>query len=372
MTSENLANARVAIVHDWLIGGGAEKVVLELHKMFPEAPIYTSYCTDEWRQRLDNKVVTGWLQRWPFSKLRKLSPVLRIFWFTRLSFENYDLVISSSGAEAKGIKTPNNTKHVNYCHAPTHYYWNRYNDYLRHPGHGLLDPLARIGLKLLVGPLRRWDYRAAQRPNFIIANSTFTAEQIKTYYGRESQVVHPPVDVERFKIQNSKLKNQPRSGFVITGRQTAYKRIDLAVQACTELNLELTVIGKGPDHKRLKSLAGPTITFLTKVNDAELVDHLQTAKAFLFPPVDDFGISAVEALAAGTPVIAYKAGGALDYVVNGETGLFFEEQSAESLAKTLVEFDTNKFDSRRIMKAAEQFSGSVFQRNIFAILDKLV
>jgi len=193
---------KVAIVHDWFVGGGAERVVEQLHKMFPQAPIYTSYCSDEWRQKLDNKVVTGFLQNWPFPALRKFVPFLRIWWFSRLKFDGYDLVISSSGAEAKGIKVNKPAVHINYCHAPTHYYWSRYNEYMKRPGFGILDPLARLGLKLLVGPLRRWDYKAAQRPDYIIANSNFTKDQIKKYYGRDSVVVHPPVDIGRFKILN--------------------------------------------------------------------------------------------------------------------------------------------------------------------------
>lgn len=372
MASKKLSEMRVAIVHDWLVGGGAERVVLELHRMFPEAPIYTSVCTPEWRAKLDNTVVTGWLQWWPFSRLRKFIPYLRIWWFSRLKFDDFDLVISSSGAEAKGIRTPATVTHINYCHAPTHYYWNRYNEYLKHPGLGVFDGFGRFGLKLLVGPLRRWDYRAAQRPNYIIANSTFTQEEIKNYYGRDSTVIHPPIDVERFKIRNSKFEIQPRSGFVITGRQTPYKRIDIAVQACSQLSLDLTVIGKGPDHRRLVSLAGPTIQFLTKVSDEELVDHLHAAQAFLFPGVDDFGIAAVEAMAAGTPVIAFRGGGALDYVVNGETGRFFDEQTADSLAKVLAAFTVTDFDPARIMNHANSFSAKEFQKNVFAFINKLV
>lgn len=363
---------KVVIVHDWLTGGGAERVVMELHKMFPEAPIYTSYCTKQWRERLDNKVVTGWLQYWPFSRLRKFIPFLRIWWFSRLNLKDYDLVISSSGAEAKGIRTPANVVHINYCHAPTHYYWNRYADYIKNPGFGIFNGLARFGLKTMVEPLRRWDYRAAQRPNYIIANSTFTQDEVKKYYGRESEVVHPPVDIERFEIRNSKLIIHPRSGFVITGRQTPYKRIDLAIQACSQLSLDLKVIGKGPDHKRLKSMAGPTIQFLTTVSDAEMVTHLKSARAFLFPGLDDFGISPVEAMASGTPVIAYKAGGALDYVINGETGLFFDEQTVESLASSLAKFNSISFDHQQIIKKAQEFSAQKFQNNMFASINKLV
>ena len=248
---------KIAIVHDWLIAGGAERVVFELHKIYPDAPIYTSYCTPDWEEKLDGKVRTGFLQRWPFPKIRKFVPFLRILYFTRLKLKGYDIVISTSGAEAKGINTPKATCHLSYIHAPTHYNWSRYEEYMKNPGFGSFDWLARIGLKLLVGPLRKWDYKAAHKADFVLANSTHTSNGIKKYYGIDSKVLFPPVDTERFKLGPSK-----RSGFVVTGRQTPYKRIDLAVQACTELKLPLTVIGSGPDHERLKSLAGPTVNFV--------------------------------------------------------------------------------------------------------------
>lgn len=170
---------KVAIVHDWLVGGGAERVVFALHELYPDAPIYTSYATKEWRERLHDKVVTGFLQHQPFPALRKSIPLLRIWWFTHLDLSAYDLVISSSGAEAKGIKVPEGTLHITYCHAPTHYYWSRYNEYMAHPGFGIFDPLARLGLKLLVGPLRKWDYAAAQRPDYLLANSEHSKAEIK-------------------------------------------------------------------------------------------------------------------------------------------------------------------------------------------------
>jgi glycosyltransferase involved in cell wall biosynthesis len=344
---------KVAIVHDWFIGGGAERVVLELHHIYPEAPIYTSYCSDEWRRKLDGKVVTGFLQKRPFPSLRKFIPFLRIWWFSRLNLDEYDLVISSSGAEAKGIKTK--ALHINYCHAPTHYYWSRYEEYLEHPGFGVFDPLARLGLKLLVGPLRHWDYKAAQRPDYLIANSSFIQAEIKKYYGRDSEVIHPPVDIERFAGKT----NEPRRGFVAAGRQTPYKRLDLAVAACSQLGLPLIVIGRGPDHRRLKRIAGKSVTFM-QADDEKLVHIFKTSQAFLFPGVDDFGIVAVEALAAGTPVIAYAKGGALDYVTK-ETGVLFEEQTVESLANALQNFKAN-YDHGRIAQSAKAFAPSVFQQ----------
>lgn len=354
---------RVAIVHDWLVGGGAELVVEQLHKLFPEAPIYTSYATKEWRKRLDDTVVTGWLQ--PFGKFRKFIPMLRILYFTRLKFDRYDLVISSSGAEAKGIKVPKRTVHVNYCHAPTHYYWSRYDEYMERPGFGVFDPLARFGLWLFVKPLRRWDLKASKRPDYIIANSTHIQNEILKYYGRRSTVIFPPVYLDRFKKNHKSMK---RKGLVISGRQTPYKRFDLAVVACTKLGIPLTVIGAGPDHARLRRLAGKSVTFLGKVSDDVLEEEFGRAEGIIFPGLEDFGITSIEAMAAGMPVIAYKAGGALDYVKPGVTGEFFEKQTAASLAKTLQQFNGDKYSSAAIKAYATKFSKEKFAAHVKSFL----
>jgi glycosyltransferase involved in cell wall biosynthesis len=204
--------------------------------------------------------------------------------------------------------------------------------------------------------MRKMDYRAAQRPDYLIANSSYTQEQIKKYYGRDSVVIHPPVDVKDFKPADAK-----RSGFIITGRQTPYKRFDLAVQACTELNLPLSVIGTGPDNKNLRKMAGPTIDFKGWLSREEVIKHLQSAEAFIFPGLDDFGISAVEAMAAGTPVIAYRGGGALDYVIEGKTGIFFDEQTAESLVQALHHFSSLDPNADQIHQHAERFSAPAFR-----------
>jgi glycosyltransferase involved in cell wall biosynthesis len=362
-------DTKVAIVCDWLTGiGGAERVVLELHRMFPDAPIYTSQYDPKaigWFKDAD--VRTLWLQRLP-NVLKKFLPMLRTRAFSKLDLSNYDLVISSSGAEAKGVKTGPNTTHITYCHAPTHYYWERYDEYLKHPGFGILNPLARLGLRLFVGPLRRWDYQAAQKPDYFIANSNYTKKQIKKYYGRDSKVIHPPVDIERFKPKGK----TNRVGFLIAGRQTPYKRFDLAVTACTQLNVPLTVIGNGPEHNKLVNMAGHRVTFLTKVSDSDMPHYFQSADAFIFPGVDDFGIVAVEALAAGTPVIAYTDGGALDYIKENKTGLFFEEQTMDSLVEALEKFDPSKLDSNFIAKSASKFSAKVFTKNISRLINKYI
>lgn len=361
MPPKSFSEFKVAIVHDWLYGGGAERVVFELHKMFPDAPIYTSYCSDEWRQKLDGKVVTGFLQRWPFSKLRKYLPLLRIWWFTHLKFDGYELVISSSGnGEAKGVRVPKGTTHVCYCHSPTHFYWRHYNQYLRQPGFGPFDPLARLGLRLLVSPLRRWDFKAAQRPDYFIANSTHIQSDIKQYYDRDSVVIFPPVDTERF--QGAKASE--RYGYVTMGRQVPYKRFDLVIEACSQLGVPLKVIGHGPDHERLVKLAGSSIEFLTDVSDEDLPKQVAGAYAFLYAANEDFGIVAPEALATGTPVISYKAGGALDYVIPGKTGEFFEPQTTAALTLALRKFDPTAYAYADIAAFAEGFSSVKFAQNM--------
>lgn len=366
-SAKNSSSKKVAIVHDWLVGGGAERVVYELHRMFPDAPIYTSYCTPEWRERLDGKVVTGFLQHPIFGRLRKYVGLLRIWWFTHLDFSGYDLVISSSGnGEAKGIRVPEGVTHICYCHSPTHYYWRHYDHYMKRPGFGIFDPLARLGLKLLVGPLRRWDLRASKRPDYYIANSTHIQADIKKYYGRDSTVIWPPVDVERF----TRAPATKRVGFVTMGRQATHKRTDIIVRACTKLSLPLKVIGHGPDNARLRTLAGPTVTFLTGVSDEAMGAQLAGAEAFLFAAFDDFGIAPIEAMAAGTPVIAYQAGGALDYVIAGKTGAFFAEQTVGSLIQALQTFDAKKYNPAEITTFAKQFSSEVFIRKMKDFINK--
>ncbi len=356
---------KVAIVCDWLTGiGGAERVVLELHRMYPEAPIYTSqYDPDAIDWFKDADVRTTKLQTLS-PRLKKFLPLLRAREFSRLDLSGYDLVISSSGAEAKGIHAPKGTLHITYCHSPTHYYWIRHDEYLENPGFPRgFNWIARLGLRLLANPLKRWDRRAAKRPDYFIANSTHTQAMIKRYYRRDSTVIFPPVETDRFRLPVS-AKPPLRHGFVIAGRQTPYKRFDLAIEACNELKVPLVVIGDGPDHKRLEKLAGRSITFLTNVNDQEIVDHFQSAIGCIMPNMDDFGIVAVEALAAGTPIIAYNKGGALDYVIPGKTGLLFEQQTAKALAKALETAMDKKFDHAAIAKSATKFSVADFTRNM--------
>ncbi len=365
---ETKKEIRVALACDWLTGiGGAERVLLELHHLYPEAPIYTSQYDPkgiDWFKNAD--VRTGWLQHIP-SSLKKFLPILRAIYFSQLNLNNYDLVISASGAEAKGIKTSKNTTHISYIHSPTHYYWSRYDEYIKDPGFGAFDWLARIGLKIFVGPMRNWDKKAAQRPDYLIANSTHTKAMIKKYYDRDSTVIFPPVDIERFKNDNT----QKREGLVIAGRQTPYKKVDLAVEVCTKLNIPLTVIGNGPDNKKIKAMAGKNITFVNQLNDKEIIKYFSNSKGFIFPGLDDFGIVAVEALSAGTPVIAYKAGGALDYIEENKNGIFFNEQTVKSLSETLNKFSNMQFDNDKVRTSAQNYGSKNFKDSISNFIKSL-
>lgn len=364
---------KVAIVCEWLVGiGGAERVVLKVHRMFPNAPIFTSqYDPSKIDWFKDADVRTGWLQKLP-SGLKKFLPILRAWYFSHLDLSEYDLVITCNfGAEAKAVRTKKGSQ-ICLCNAPTHYYWSRYEDYLQSPGFPKgFNWLARLALKLLVAPMRHWDYRAAQNPDYMIAISTHIQKEIKKYYDRETEIIFPPVDVERFKVKGSKPKTR-RHGFVIAGRQTPYKRIDLAVAACTKLKLPLTVIGDGPQNARLKSIAGSTITFAGQLTDEQVADAFACAEALIFPGLDDFGITPVEAMSAGTPVIAYHAGGALDYVIPGKTGEFFSHQTIASLANALKGFNSSNYSSDDIKKHANKYSSRNFHNKLSKYIESVI
>lgn len=359
---------KIAIVHDWLYGGGAEKVVQELHHLYPEAPIYTSYCSDEWRKKLDGVVVTGYLQRWPFSSLRRFLPLLRQWWFARLDLSDYDIILSSSGnGEAKfAQKTRGDQLHICYCHTPTHFYWRHFEAYVKQPS---VRPywLARLGLKTLVAPLRKRDWKAAQNVDAFMANSTAIQADIRQFYGQDSTIVFPPISTGSFlpmaQTEGRKtLPDKPRC--IVWGRVVPMKRLDIAIEACNQLGWQLDIIGEGPDLDRLKQLAGPTISFLGFVSDEERRRYIQNADLFLFCSYEDFGVAPVEALAAGLPVVAYKAGGALDYVQDGKNSWFFEEQTADSLVHVLKKLPGRTVCPQQISKSSEQFDTAKFSKKV--------
>lgn len=357
------ANKKVAIVCDWILGiGGAERVVHEVSQLYPDAPIYTSQYDESRIDLFKNADVrTTWLQKLPKNNtLKKFLPILRRYAFEGLDLTEFDIVISISGAEAKAVKKlKNGAVHISYIHAPTHYYWSRYDEYMDEPGFGIFNPLARLGLKIFVKPMRKWDKKVAQRPDYLIANSTHIQSEIKKYYGRDSTVIHPPVDVEYYQKYASKFK---RTGYVIVGRQVYYKMIHLAVKAFNANGLSLTVIGDGPLHNELVKIGHQNINFVTNITDETKAELLASAQWFVFPGLEDFGIAPVESIAAGTPVIAYKAGGALDYVTS-KTGVFFDEQSALSLCDA-IRANKKQFDPKAVSAEANKFSTDTFKTKI--------
>lgn len=352
---------RVAIVHDWLTNqGGAEKVVLALHELFPKAPIYTSvYKKSAFPEFKDADIRTTFLQKIP-SRLKyrhQLWSVLRPLAFRSLDLSDFDVVISVSTAESKQVQVGKKAVHICYCNTPIRYYWVQYERYKKDPGLGILNPLAKLLLPVLVGHLRKGDFKAAQKVDHFLANSTEVQARIKKYYKRDSSVVFPPVDTAKFTPE----RRAKRSGYLVVGRLIPYKRVDLAVRACTELNVPLTVVGTGPEYEKLRRIAGPKVSFQGFVPDDELPKYFQTAKAFIFSAEEDFGIVAVEAMAAGCPVVAFEKGGSRDTVIEGKTGVLFEKQTVSSLKKALRRFETKKFKTQDIIEHSYKFDVEEFK-----------
>ncbi len=360
---------RVAIVHDWLTNlGGAERVVEVLSRQYPDAPIYTSVYDSSRLNLFNNKqIITSFLQHWPFSRKRhQLFPTLRRYAFESFDFTNYDVVITSASAEAKGVITTTETQHIAYIHTPTRYYWSGYDDYLKNPGYGLLNPIVKLILPRLVKTMRYWDYAAAARANVVIANSKTVAERIKLYYNRDAKVIYPPVNVKRFANPSA----NDNGYYLVVSRLIPYKRVDLAIRACNQLGRELIVVGRGSELKNLRKLAGPTIRFDTTASDEAVVKYMKNCRAFLFAGFEDFGITPVEAMAAGKPVIGFAKGGLAETVIDGKTGILFAEQSTAALKRAIETFEQTAFDSTKIAGHANNFSEEVFINKMKAVVDE--
>lgn len=359
-----MTKPKIAIVHDWLTNmGGAENVVLAMHEAFPDAPIYTSTYIPE-KMPAFNKldVRTTKLQNMPrlFRKLHKFFPMLRVKAFRELDLSDFDIILSSSSAEAKQVrKTRPGQVHICYCHTPIRYYWSHYDEYRKDPGFGKLNWLVRLAMPLMVPRLKKADYQAAQNVDFFIANSSETQKRIKQYYGKNSTIIHPPVDVNRFKPAGVR-----GDYYVAVGRQVPYKRIDLAVAAATKMGINLSVYGNGSEHDKLVEMAGLNVQFYTDrfgdASDEAVTDALNHAKGYIFPAEEDFGIVQVEALAAGAPVIAYGKGGALDIVQDGESGVLFEHQTINSLIDAIKRAEKIHFLPATLHRKAKRFDKSLF------------
>lgn len=359
---------KVALVHDYLAqDGGAERVVLALHEMFPDAPLYTLFYDPEFATKRFPKlrIIPSFLQKMPLirSKFQWLLPLMPMATESYHFDQDFDVIISSTSAFAKGIIPPVNVPHISYIHTPTRFLWSdtkKYVEELRIPRFikSLLPPVLH--------QLRTWDALASTRPDVLIANSQTVVDRIKTYYHRDSTIIYPPVDTH--------LALPPKTGeyFITGGRLVYYKHCDLVIEACTRLKLPLVVFGDGPQKEYLQKIAGPTVEFVGKVSDSEKWELLSRAIAFVNPQLEDFGITAVESMAAGKPVIALREGGATEYVIENVTGTFFDHQTWEELAEVLLHFSPNKFDATTIQNHAQKFTVTAFKQNMRNIIETTV
>lgn len=368
-TDTQFSHLRVAIVHYWFIGrAGGEKVVEAFAELFPQADLF---CLVADHSKLapilqNRKLQTSFLQRMPGAKkFHRHFLFLQPLALEQFDLSGYDLVISSESGPAKGVITPSRTCHLCYCHSPMRYIWEMYPQYRR-----IMNPVVGTIFALTAHYMRMWDVASARRVDYFVANSRFIASRIRKYYGRESAVIHPPVETGAGRIGDT-----PGDYYLAIGRLVDYKRFDLAVRACTQLGRRLRVIGAGPEYKNLVRMAGPTVEFLGKVSDSELRENLAGCRALLFPGEEDFGIVPVEAQSFGRPVIAYASGGVLETVrgfMAGEaspekpTGVFFAEPSTSSLVRALLDFESHEqaFSPDAIREHSLQFDSKIFKSRI--------
>lgn len=349
---------RIALVHDWLTGmRGGEKVLEVLCELFPRADVYTLV-------HIPGKVSPA-IERHPIftSFLQKIPGVQRIYRYLlplmpkaieAFDLSAYDLIISTSHCVAKGAIPGPKSKHWSYCHTPMRYIWDQFEEYF---GKNRSSVIARIAMHIARRPLQRWDLRSTDRVYEFIANSQNVHERIKRIYHRESRVIYPPVDYDFFSLPlSNKEKEMPPPFYLIVSALVPYKRIDLAIQAFNRLKKQLLIIGDGPDYQRLRDMAGPNIHFSGWADNELLRWHYAHCQALLFPGEEDFGIVPLEVMSAGRPVIAYRKGGALETVLEGKTGLFFDTQNADALLKALEKFETLRFSPQEIQQHAQQFS----------------
>ncbi|RME51697.1 MAG: glycosyltransferase family 4 protein [Caldilineae bacterium] len=353
---------KLALAHDWLNQiGGAENVLETLVRMFPGAPVFTTIYAPElmpaayrqWDIRLT------WLNRAPGIH-RHHQPYLPLYPLAvrSLDFSGFDVILSNKSGFIHGLRKAPGQVHLCYCLAPTRYVW----DYGSYAARERIPPLADLLLRPLIAALRRWDYRAAQQVDHFCAISTDIQQRIRRYYHRDSVIIHPPVNTDRFQP----VPHPTEDYYFILSRLIPYKRIDLAVEAFTRMGKRLIITGDGRDRQALEALAGPTVTFTGRLPWNEVTALMANCKAFLFPGYEDFGITPVEAQAAGRPVIAYAAGGSLDTVIEGETGVFFRQQTVESLIEAVQRLEGMAFDPAHIRRHAERFSVPRFRRELLA------
>lgn len=342
--------------------GGAERVAEAMHDSFPAAPIYTTVALP---QSLPKRLRAADIRTSPLQHLpamdRRFRHYFMLYPFAVEHFDlsPYDLIFSSSSGYAKGVRRRRNAIHVCYCHTPMRWVW-RYEDYVARErfGKGI-----RVALPLLLWGLRKWDLRASQQPNYYIANSRLVAQRIRKVYGREAHVIPPPIDVNRFH-----MSNEIDDYYLVLSRLMPYKRIDLAIEACKRMNRRLIIIGDGPDRARLEKLADDRIEFLGRQPDGVVNYYAARCRALLFPGEEDFGMSPLEANAAGRPVIAYRGGGAVETVVDGKTGVFFDQPDSRALSAAIEQFESMIWSQILLRRHAEKFDRNVFAFRVLQFL----
>jgi glycosyltransferase involved in cell wall biosynthesis len=358
---------KIALVHELLtMRGGAEKVLRVLADMFPDAPIFTLLYDEkklgEWfpRERVRTSTINPIFGFNHHLYLRRFPKAVEAW-----DFSEFDLVISTSSAFVHGIITNSAPKHLCYVHSPARYLWDRTHDVLESAGTGPLGWLKKKYLEHVFHNLRIWDSEAADRPDVLLAASKTVQHRIELYWRRQSEIAYPPVDDFWFESTNHQpLTTNHSSHFLVVSSLVRYKRIDLAIATCNELKKPLTIVGDGPDRSRLEKMAGPTITFAGYATDEELKKHYTSAHTVIFPGDEDFGLVPLEAMACGTPVIAFRSGGALETIIEGETGEFFSEPTSESLQQALQKLEQKKYSTDALVSQAKKFSRKSFEEKI--------
>lgn len=357
---------KIALVHDYLVQyGGAERVLEAFTEIFPKAPIYTmvydkNLINDAF---FDRKIFTSFLQKIPFiGSHHRLFPFLMPMAIEQFDLSEFDVVLSDSNSYAKGIITMPQTLHITYCHTPMRYAWDDCHKYLREFKY---SDFTKKLVPFAMNYIRLWDKISADRPDMYVANSKFVASRIKKYYNKNAQVINPPVSTKNF-YASEKTENY----YLMVGRALPYKRFDIVVEAFNKLGLPLKIIGKGPEMKELKKLARSNIEFLGYLNDKEMSGYYSKCRAFLFPQEEDFGITPLEAMASGRPVIAFRGGGVLESVVENKTGVFFDSQTPESVINAIENFDSKNFDPQEIRSHALKFDKEIFKEKIKEFIEK--
>jgi glycosyltransferase involved in cell wall biosynthesis len=351
---------KIALVHDYLVQyGGAERVLECFTELFPYAPIYTLvYDKEAMHDVFKNRnIITSNLQKYRFiRKHHRLFPLPMTWSIEQFDFSKYDIVLSDSSSFAKGIITGPETLHICYMHTPMRYAWDdcqKYTDDFNFP------KWIKKFVPFVINYVRIWDKISADRVDRFIANSNFVAERIKKYYRKNSIVIHPPVSVKSFSISS-----ENDNYFLMVGRLIAYKRHDIAIEAFNQLGLPLKIIGRGPELERLQKMSKSNIEFLGRVSDSKLPEYYSKCQAFIFPQEEDFGIVAIEAMASGRPVIAYRGGDIPEHLEEGKIGVFFEKQNAEEIIKAMNKFKVIKFNSEYIRSKALKFDREIFKSKI--------